>query len=258
MPEFTFLGSKEYHSLLPNTFKANLIAVFTTRHFANMSLTYGDAKEALTCRRNFLISSGIDYKDLICAKQIHSNHVRYVTENNKGSGALSYDTSISDTDAFISDRKNLPLAVFTADCLSIFLYDPIKPAIGLIHAGWRSSQENITTKTIELMQQQFNTKPLDLYVGLGPAIRSCCYKVGDRFREFFPLDVSEKSGSYYLDLIAANKRELLNLGVKEANIFDSGVCTSCQNEEFFSFRKEGKSCGRIMSVIMLRDSFKSR
>lgn len=229
-----------------------ILCAFSPRLFRNMSLSYGDTRGSLNNRKNFLSTLGIAYQDLVCAKQIHASCVRYVKEKNRGSGALSYDTSIADTDALVTDNRNLPLAVFTADCLPIFLYDPVAPAIGLIHAGWRSSRENITAKTIRLMQERFNTKASALYLGFGPAIRSCCYEVGEDFNKILPSSIIKRNGRYYLDLVQINKKQASDLRVKENNIFDSKVCTFCRNEEFFSYRKEGKACGRTMSVIMLK------
>jgi YfiH family protein len=230
----------------------NFICTFSNRHLKNMSLFYGDTSSSLINRNKFLEPLGIDYQDLICAKQIHSNSVRYAREQDKGRGALSYDTSIRDTDALITDERKLPLAVFTADCLSIFLYDPKVPAIGLIHAGWRSTKGNITIKTIQLMQELFMTDAASLLAGFGPAIRSCCYEIDKDFNDFFPGSLIERNNRYYLDLVRINKKQLLDLGIKEKNIIDSGICTSCRSSEFFSYRKEGKNCGRMMSVIMLR------
>ncbi|MCX5702082.1 MAG: peptidoglycan editing factor PgeF [Candidatus Omnitrophica bacterium] len=230
----------------------NLICAFSSRLFKNMSFFYGDTKESLNNRKNFLAGLGINYRDLICAKQVHSGRVRYAKEEDKGSGALSYDNSIPDTDAFITDKKNLPLAVFTADCLSIFLYAPKASVIGLIHAGWRSTKENITTKAVQLMKKEFDIHAEDLCAGFGPAIRECCYEVSAEFKDNFVYGLKQKSGRYYLALAGINKKELLDLGVCEANIFDSGICTSCRNSEFFSYRKEGRGSGRMMSVMMLR------
>lgn len=229
----------------------DLICAFSQRP-KNMSLVFGYTSNSLLNRKEFLANLGIDYRDLVCAKQIHSNRVAYIYEKDKGRGALSYDSAISDTDAFITDKKNIPLAIFTADCLSIFLYDPKTASIGLVHAGWQSTKENISTKTVKLMQKEFNTKPQDLYVGFGPAIRDCCYEVGREFEDFFSCGLKLRNNNRYLDLAGINKKELLDLGVRQENIFDSGVCTSCQNNTFFSFRKEGKSCGRMMSVMMLK------
>ena len=217
-----------------------------------MSLAYGDTRCSLENRKNFLNNLGIDYRSLVCAKQIHLGNVRYTTEEDKGRGALTYGTAIEATDAFITDKKNVPLAIFTADCLSVFLYDPKKPAIGLVHAGWRSSKEGILASTIKLMHKLFDTKVSNLHVGFGPAIRSCCCEVTGDFTDFFPKEVSHRDAGFYLDLVKVNKRQAQESGVKEANITDSQVCTFCNNHEFFSFRKEGKSCGRLISVIMLK------
>jgi len=239
-------------SALGNLIEDKLICAFSSRPFRNMSLFYGDTKDSLNNRKYFLEDLGIDYRDLVCAKQIHSGNIRYVKEIDKGRGALSYEDSVPDTDAFITDRKFVPLAVFTADCLSIFLYDPRKPAIGLVHAGWRSTKEQIARRALALMQEEFSSRPLDMYAAFGPAIRSCCYEVGREFEDFFPGDVIKKENNYYLDLLSLNKKQLLDSGLSLDKIFDPQICTSCSNNGFFSFRREGKSCGRIMSVAMLK------
>ncbi len=206
------------------------ISAFSSRKDGNMSLKYGDTNGALENRRIFLKGLGIDSGALVCAEQTHSSNVWYAKKNDLGKGALDHQEAIPDTDALITDEKRLPLAVFTADCLSVFLFDPHRPAVGIIHAGWRSTQANITTKAIHLMRREFNTKPQDLCVSFGPAIRACCY---------------------HLDLPRINKDQLLESGVKEENIFDPGVCTVCRIEEFFSYRQEKESAGRMISVIML-------
>lgn len=218
----------------------------------NMSLVYGPPQGALENRKDFLFQLGIDYRDLVCAKQAHASNIRCVQESDRGRGALTHGDSIDDTDAFITDRKKLPLAVFTADCLSVFLFDPEKSAIGVVHAGWRGSQKGILGKTIEAMRKEFKTESKDLLAGFGPAIRECCYEVGKEFKDSFSEGLRSKSGRLYLDLAGINRRQLLEAGVKEENITDPGICTSCRNKEYFSYRREGKSCGRMMSVIMLK------
>lgn len=230
------------------------IAAFSNRADGNMSLCYGDTSSALDNRKNFLTPQGINYRNLVCAKQTHSANVRYVTEIDKGKGALSYDDSIADTDAFITDKRNLPLAIFTADCLSVFLHDAKTPAIGMVHAGWRSTKANISALAVQLMQKLFHTDILSLQVSFGPAIRGCCYQVGDDFNDFSRSDLIERNGEYYLDLSAINKKQLVSSGVKKENIFDPEICTVCSNKNFFSFRKEEKAAGRMISVIMLKNN----
>ena len=232
--------------------QVNLIIAFSSRRHGNMSLYYGDTSEALDNRRNFLSSLGIDYRDLICGRQIHGNNIKYVTEDDKGSGAFAYGGSMPDVDGFITDKKNVPIAVFTADCLSVFIYDPKTPSIGMVHCGWRSSKENIVLTAIKLMQERFNIEPKNLYAGFGSSIRGCCYEVSKDFKDYFSQALIEKDGKFYLDLAAVNKEQLINAGLKEENIFPPQVCTFCHNDEFFSYRKEGIACGRMMSVMMLK------
>jgi len=233
-------------------FASEIVSGFSLRHSGNMSLYYADTKDSLENRRIFLENLGIDYQTLVCTQQQHGSRVKIVKKTDKGRGALSYATAISDTDGLVTEEKNLPLAIFTADCLSVFLYDSNNKSIGLVHAGWRSSKENIVVKTLKIMQEGFNTRSEDVYAAFGPAIRSCCYEVGQDFKDIFPSDLIEKDGRLYLDLVKINKKQLLDCGLKDTNIFDLNLCTFCRSADLFSYRKEGPSCGRMMSVMMLR------
>jgi hypothetical protein len=217
-----------------------------------MSLYYGDTAGAIGNRADFLSKLRIDHRSLVCAKQVHGDSVRYVREEDLGNGALTYETAVADTDAFVTDKPSIPLAIFTADCLSVFLYDPEIPAIGLVHAGWRSTKAGILGKTIRMMRDKFDTKAQNLIVNFGPAIRECCYEVGKEFRDYFPADVAQGKGKFYLDIVGINRKEAIAAGTREDNISDSRICTSCRNNEFFSFRREGKNCGRMISVMMLK------
>jgi hypothetical protein len=251
MPESSLLAHKDYSPSRIFSYPG-VICAFSHRAHKNMSLFFGDTKESLENRRNFLGELGISPLGLVCAKQVHGTNIRYVVEEDRGKGALSYESSLADIDALITDKKNLALAIFTADCLPIFLLAPQQPAIALVHCGWRSSKYNLVAKTIKMMQENFNIRPQDLRVAFGPAIKECCYEVGEELRDFFAGDLMERNGRHYLDLSGINKKQILSLGVKETNIFDSKICTSCRNQEFFSFRLEGKGCGRMMSVAMLK------
>ncbi len=230
----------------------NVLAAFSSRQDGNMSLCFGGTLNSLENRKKFLSAAGIDYRDLICAKQAHGKNIEYATETNKGSGALEYDSSVADTDGFISDKKNTPIAVLTADCLPVFVYDPERPAIAILHAGWRSTEKNISGEGIRAMQERFGSAPKDLLVGFGPAIRSCCFEVENDFKSNFPFGLINRDGRIFMDIALINRKQLLGCGVKEGNISDPGLCTFSENKDFFSFRKEGQAAGRLISVIMLR------
>jgi YfiH family protein len=218
----------------------------------NMSFVYGQTEGALLNRKFFLEGLGIEYRDLVCAKQVHGTEIRLASAADKGKGAEDYDTALEATDALLTDQRRLPLAIFTADCLSVFLFDPERPAIGLVHAGRRGSAKGITAKAIRLMQENYHSRPQELLIGFGPAIRDCCYEVGDNFRQIFEYGLKKKQNRYYLDLVSINKEQALAAGVKEGHICDSGICTSCRAEGFFSYRRQGPDCGRMMSVAMLK------
>jgi len=243
-------GSRDF--LFGGLFDSQIVCGFSLRHCGNMSLCYAETSDSLKNRKAFLEGLRIDYQTLVCGRQKHGSRVQIVKINDRGRGALSYDTAIADTDALVTDEKNLPLAVFTADCLSVFLYEPGKKIIGLVHAGWRSTKRDIVIKTLKVMEEGFNSRAKDVYAAFGPSIRSCCYEVGQEFKGIFPYGLIEKNGRLYLDLIKINKKQLLDCGVKDTNIFDLNLCTSCHSTELFSYRKEGSSCGRMMLVIMLR------
>ncbi|MCU0650674.1 MAG: peptidoglycan editing factor PgeF [Candidatus Omnitrophica bacterium] len=229
--------------LFGNLFPHSLALGFTGRNDGNMSFSSGDTSQTSTSRADFLNAFGADESRLVCARQVHGDTVVCVD---------SSDTDIPDCDALITGRRRLPLAVFTADCLPVFLYDAQRQVVAIVHAGWRGTRANIAGKTVQAMMKQFGCQPEDIYAGFGPAIRSCCYEVGEEFRDFFKTGVSEKDGKYFFDLAAANKEQLRKREIKEENIFDSRICTSCRNEEYFSYRREGGSCGRSMSVVFLR------
>ncbi len=160
-------------------------------------------------------------------------------------------TTILEGDGLITRSPNIPLAIRTADCLPVFIFDPRQRAIGLVHAGWRGSRKRIVEKTVKRMAQQWKTSLEDLKVVLGPAIRSCCYEVGREFLEYFPQEVIVKDQHLFLDLPLVNKTQLSSLGVREENIFDCRICTCC-DQQFFSHRRDGAKAGRMLSVMMLK------
>jgi polyphenol oxidase len=132
----------------------------------------------------------------------------------------------------------------------VFIFDPRHHAIGVAHAGWKGTHKAIALKTVQRMQEKYDSRFSDLKIILGPSIRECCYQVGQEFSGHFPLHIKERGGHLYLDLIKANRDQLLQAGILQENIFDSGICTYC-NKNYFSFRRDGAKAGRMISLMML-------
>jgi YfiH family protein len=238
--------------LFRGSFDSVLTAGVSSRGYGNMSLNYGDTRDALKNRENFLAELGIDLTMLVCAKQVHGCRVALAEQSDAGKGSFVYDDAIDDTDALITRQRGLALAILTADCLPVFLYDPSTNSIGLVHAGWKGTKAGIAAATVLEMKKLFNVSAEDLHAWMGPAIGGCCYQVGADFENLFTSGLTQKENSLYLDLSEVNKKQLLDCGLKDKNISESDLCTVCNEDQMFSYRKQGPAVGRMMSVMMLR------
>ena len=199
-----------------------------------------------TSHENLLKRLGIAPGRLARLQQVHGGKVVKIDAKT----ALSDE--ISGADGAVTDVKEIALSVRTADCLPILLYDPENNAIGIAHAGWKSTKEKIAKNIIEAMKRNYKSAPSRILTGLGPALRQCCYEVNSEFLMHFPDSVVKMAHKHYFDLVGENAEQLIAAGISAKNIFDCGICTACRNNEFFSFRKEKDKAGRMLSVIMLK------
>ncbi len=203
-------------------------------------------------RESFCELLQIPAADLVCPEQIHSGNIILVSEDMKGRGAFRRENAVARADGMIAKEKRIPLGVQTADCASVFFYDPRQETAGIAHVGWRGLYARLPGKMVAAFTNNFLCRPKDLHVGLGPMIRKCCYEVGEDVASFFGGFVSTRKGRNYLDLSRAITADLHAMGVPKTHIEDCGFCTSCHNELFYSYRREGSLTGRMLSVIMLR------
>lgn len=179
---------------------------------------------------------------IISPQQTHSDHVEIVDER------IEYP----DTDGLIITQKNIPIALKFADCTPLIFYDT-KQKIGAIsHAGWRGTVQKIGPKTIEKMSVNFGTQPQDIITIIGPAIGLCCYEVSDEVRGKLLETVKDISGLVQgrnIDLKGINKRQLEEIGVNKIDVCP--YCTSCNNDLFYSYRKENGTEKRHYAILIL-------
>lgn len=158
-------------------------------------------------------------------------------------------------DAMVSNAPQLLLIIKIADCLPILFHDPSKKVIAAIHCGWRSTVKGIVNKTIQKMCSLYSSKPADITVAMGMCIRKDKYQVGDEvissfLAAGFPKNVyTQIKDNYYLDLALANRTALLEAGITENHIWDSGLCTFNNQQRFFSHRRDKGQTGRHWAVI---------
>ncbi len=206
-------------------------------------------------RRRFLAALAAPDWTLVTAKQIHSADVRAVND------AEDARREPAPGDALMANFPGALLAVQTADCLPILIADERTGAFAAVHAGWRGTLAGIVARTVERMQQRYNSRLADLRAALGPAISAPVFEVGlpvlDEFRVKFSyaeelISDLQANGKGHLNLNLANIRQLTECGLCEERIYDSGFCTWLRNDLFFSYRRERgveKAVGRLMGVI---------
>lgn len=202
------------------------------------------------------IAQGLGWEDtsnFVIANQTHSDHITII-DKNKSYGWKSLEDAVEDCDALITDKKDVVLSILTADCVPVLLLDSHKGVIAAVHAGWKGTKEQIVAKTVAKMVQSFGCNPEDIIAGVAPSIGTCCYEVGDDVAQHFVHTEHvhvKNEDKYMLDLPAINKEQLLASGLLESNIEMSQICTACEVDRFFSYRKEGGCSGRFMSMIAL-------
>ncbi len=209
-------------------------------------------------RRTMAEDLGLFVERLVVPGLIHGNFVQLVSELHQGRGALGPETVLPGVDGMITETPGLPLFLTAADCPAVFLFDPERPAVGLIHSGWRGTLKQIVPEAVAQMRTAFRTRPENLWAGISPAIQACCYEVGEEFEAMLGptnrgfLTPSDRSGKWKLDLMAWLKKQMFDEGLKEEKIETAGHCTCCQKDVFFSHRGQRGKAGRMGAMVALR------
>jgi len=218
-------------------------------HFSDSSRDFKleeDQVELSFRQKEYLAQAVKPEAGIFYGRQVHGKRVVAVSKKD-----LPVRSPLVEADGFVTNMPGLALLVRTADCLPVFLFDPRRKAVGMIHAGWRGTQQKIAAEALAVMQKEFGGAAVDIRAALGPRIGPCCYTVGEDFKKFFPDETIEREGKIFFDLALANTRQLIAAGVKPENIKDTRQCTAC-DEEYFSYRRQGDKAGRHVSVIMLK------
>lgn len=214
-------------------------------YYFNLSYSVGDEKERVDQnRRLFFGKLGLNENMVSYQKQVHEDKINFV------------DTcgSCGESDALITKSRNLGLAISSADCPAIFIYDPIKKVIGAVHSGWKGTEKQILIKTIRRLSDEFSCKASDLICYLGPSISQVNYEVGQEVaKKFDDQFILLKENKYYLDLARANFNMLINEGVKEKNIQVSKLCSYEYSNLLHSYRRDGVKSGRALGVIAIKE-----
>jgi YfiH family protein len=227
----------------------------------NASFRVGDRDEDV--RRNLDLvgeAFAIPHGRLVLMGQVHGERIHVID----GDGPPP--EHVPECDGMISARPGVALAVRTADCVPLLFVDRVKRVIGVAHAGWRGTALGIAARMVDAFVDGFASRAEDILAAAGPAVGACCYQVdapvhaplalrpgAERF-----LRPCREEGRWMLDLALANRLQMVERGVPEANIVSACLCTACRHELFFSHRASGGRTGRQVNVLTLREAARTK
>lgn len=228
----------------------------------NLSFTRGDDPECV--KENFRRMGeaiGFSERDLVFSHQTHTTNVRVVTEEDRGNG-FWHPLPYEDVDGLVTDQRGLVLTTFFADCVPLFLADPVRGVIGLSHSGWRGTVGKIGKRTVEVMKEAFGCREKDIFAAIGPSICQDCYEVSEDVIEEFQtqyrredwdsLFYRKENGKYQLNLWRANELVFLETGILPEHISMTDVCTCCNSQILYSHRASKGKRGNLAAFLQLQ------
>lgn len=240
---------------------------FTTRHGGvstgdcarlNLGFQRGDSRENVLQNYHILLGAlDMPMERLTMTNQVHRDEVAVVTAETAGTGLqrpMSWEA-----DALITNLPDVPLIGYYADCTVTLLYDPQTHTAGVCHAGWRGTAAGILGKTADAMANALGARRESLIAVIGPSIRACCFEtdadvpaameaaLGATAQPY----ITPRGVKFHIDLQGLNTQLLLEAGVQRENIIDSGLCTYCHSQAFWSHRVTNGRRGVQGAVICL-------
>lgn len=235
----------------------------------NLGLRTGDDPEKVRAhRRAFCAALNVDPDRVAAGRQVHGDGLALVgagalpgvETHPPGAGLIDADAAIPDTDALATAEPGVGIFLLVADCTPVLLADPVRRVVATVHAGWRGTTKRIAEQTVGRLEAVYGCRPADLIAGIGPAIGRCCYEVDDPVIRAVlaaqPADAPDlltfkSNGRAQLDLAEANRRQLIDAGLRPESIELSGICTACTTALVYSERREGRPSGRFGALMAI-------
>ena len=226
----------------------------------NLGHTRGDEPDAVRENyRRFLAATGAGRaEDMVISHQVHKDNVRVCTLADRGKG-LDLERDY-DADGMMTDVPDLPLVIFTADCIPILFYDPVRRVVAASHAGWRGTAQSIASKTVRRRREVYGSKPADIRAAIGPGISACCFLTHSDVMDAMRAQLGSLAEDYirpvtgedrfHVDLKGINAALLRQAGVVQVDI--STDCTGCLREKYWNHRTTGQARGSMAAAIMLK------
>jgi len=252
-----------------NKYSDILVHCFTTRRGGvsegeyeslNMAFNKKDKRENVEENyRRVANALGIDTLNMVLSNQVHDSKIRIVSDADRGKG-IHRESDIIGVDGLMTDCPEVALVTFYADCVPVFLFDPVKRVIALVHSGWRGTLKNISKEAVVKMEKEFGCNTRDIEAAIGPSIGQCCFEVGEEVYEEFVntfdwcgVFCKKVGNKWYIDLQSVIRQVLKSEGLQESKILIAGICTKCHNDIFFSHRGDNGKTGTLTAIMQLKN-----
>lgn len=196
---------------------------------------------------SFFTELGLNINEAIFMHQVHMDNIIKIDKNNIGLFG-GRERLVKDADALITNLKNIPLVIQTADCAPVILYCDKTSSIAAIHSGWRGTVKNIVSKAIDLMKKEYDAEPSNIYAYVGVYIAQKDYEVGDEVAIHFKNKVIIND-KWHIDNGLEIKEQMLSCGILESNIEISPF--NSYDREFYSYRRDGAKGGRMLTLAVI-------
>lgn len=251
-------GLKVYECEKLNNYSQKIKYYVTTRlggvskfPYESLNISFKNIDESENSNKNLNIvceKLGFTRENCIGVFEEHTDNILVITEENKNDYLFDkHHTHIYDS--IITNIKNVPLVITIADCNAIVMYDTKNNVVANIHSGWKGTIKKIYLKTLNAMIERFNTNPSDVICVYSPTIQKCCWKTKDdklaygfeKYWKNIPTNEyvhTDREGWHHVDFPYAITKDLIEAGIQEENIVNDNICTCCNVDTFFSYRKK--------------------
>ena len=252
------LGVNNAYGLIPGNYRTS-----------GYGVGKNEVDEAVNCYRLLCDCLEVDYRNVVKPVQKHSGNVRCVgvdVEVGCTEKFVINDKALDNVDGLVTDKKGMILATTNADCILLLFYDPVKRVIANVHSGWRGTFQNIAVNAVNKMRVEYGCNPQDIICCICPSIRKCHFEVEDDVKDMCVenfgytgrldeiienVGVKDGKDKWKIDTVLINRIILGDVGLKQENIFDCGICSVWNSDKVHSYRVEKSEYGLCTAVIML-------
>lgn len=255
----------EYSDIINHAYTLGLDVNFRTATVDKKPLPVEEYNKAVTNYKNVCEAIGTNYINVVKCKQNHTKNVGIVEEKiDKNEPDFDVELFEDGVDGLVTNKTNLVLSTTNADCILLLFFDPVKKVISNVHSGWKGTLQRISTVAVNKMIKEYNCNPEDIICCICPSIRKCHFEVDKDVKDMFVdefnnlneinqiIEYKEANNKWHIDTVLINRVILKDMGLKDENIIDCGICSVCNSSLIHSFRVEKQGYGLETALIELK------